>query len=171
MLESELVPDAWSVRHLFPVRQAFRDDLSRLHGGLAQGRVLDDLTLHAGAFGGQHLTQRLQLADQLVDLLHRGAGHALQQRADITRDHLALALRLTPKGGNVAPHELADFPFHRRFHPRLVVGRLTCLDQGHVDYPRSARPSPGAALSTAFIAARECDDFAAAANLYNAFPR
>src|ERR1700716_854542 len=76
---TDSVAQAGRVGDLFPMRQALGDDLRRLHGRLAQGRVFDDLTLDAGAFGGQHLTQRLQLAAELVDLLHRGPRHPLQQ--------------------------------------------------------------------------------------------
>jgi hypothetical protein len=64
------VAQARRVRHLFPARQAFGDDLGRLQRRLAQGGILDDLALYPRALVLQHVTQRLQLGDELVDLLH-----------------------------------------------------------------------------------------------------
>src|SRR5262245_30579409 len=137
--EAKSVAQARRVRHLLPLRQAFGDDLRRLHGGLAQGGVFDDLALHARGLGLQHVAQGLQLADELLDLLHRRACYPLQQLPDICGYHLAVALRLPPQAGrNVAAHEVADFPFHFRLPRRLDVGGLTRLEKGHVRYPRSA---------------------------------
>ena len=128
-----LVAQARRVRHLLPVRQALGDDLRRLQRRLAQGRIFDDLALHAGRLVVQHVAQGLQLGDELVDLLHRRSRHPLQQRADIARDHFTVVLRLPPKAGcNVAPHEIPDFPFHCRFHRSVELGGLTRLEKGHV---------------------------------------
>src|SRR5262249_34774781 len=73
------VPQAGGVGNLFPMGQAFRDDLGRLQRGLAQGRVLDDLALHARGLALQRITQRLQLGDELVDFLHRRPCYPLQE--------------------------------------------------------------------------------------------
>src|SRR6516165_7585082 len=127
------------VTHARPARQAFCNDPGRLHGGLTQGSVLDDLALHARAFVLQHLPQRLQLGDQLVELLHRGAGHALAQVADIARYHFAVVLGLPPLGCNVAADEFADFPFHLRLDCLAGLNRfvrfLARFHECHVDFP------------------------------------
>src|SRR5262249_24839376 len=119
------VPNARGVRHLFPVRQAFGDDLGRLHRRLAQRRIFHDLTLHGAPLVAQHAAPRPPLADQRVDLLPRGAGYPLQRRADIAGDHLAVGLRRPPQSGDVAAYEFADFPFHGRFRRLVHLGRLT----------------------------------------------
>ena len=56
---------------------------------------------------------------QSVDLLHRGAGHPLQQRADIVGHHLAFGFRRPAQRGDVPANELANFSFHRTLR-RLV---------------------------------------------------
>src|SRR5215467_4865297 len=126
------------VGHLFPMGQAFRDDLGRLQRRLAQGRILDDLALHARGLALQRVAQRLQLSDEFVDLLHRSPCHSLQQLVDVVGDQLAVALRLAPNAHNVAAHEFADFPFHFRLRRGLDFGGLTRLQKAHGWYPRSA---------------------------------
>src|SRR6476646_3120789 len=128
-----LIAQARGVRYLFPAGQAFGDDLRRLQGRLAKGGIFDDLTLHARALVLQHVAQGLQLGDQLVDLLHRGARHALQQGGDVVGDHLAVAFRLAPKAGrDVATDEFPDFPFHRCLHRDVEIGGITRIEKGHV---------------------------------------
>ena len=85
------------------------------------------------AFVLQHVAERLQFGDQLVDLLHRGARHPLQQGRDVVGYHLAVAFRLAPQAGrHVAAHEFPDFPFHRRLHRILEIGGITRIEKGHV---------------------------------------
>src|SRR5215467_10533766 len=126
------------VGHLFPMGQAFRDDLGRLQRRLAQGRVFDDLALHARGFALQRITQRLQLGDELVDFLHRRPCYPLQELVDVVGDQFAVALRLAPNAHDVAADEFADFPFHFRFRRGVDFGGLTRLEKGHSWYPRSA---------------------------------
>src|SRR5262245_25372938 len=126
------------VGHLFPMGQAFRDDLGRLQRRLAQGRILDDLALHARGLALQRVAQRLQLSDEFVDFLHRSPCHSLQQLVDVVGNQLAVALRLAPNAHNVAAHEFADFPFHFRLRRGLDFGGLTRLQKAHGWYPRSA---------------------------------
>src|SRR5262249_12274286 len=88
----------------------------------------------------QRVAQRLQLADQLVDLLHRSPGHALEQLVDIVGDEIAVALRLAADADNVAADEFADFPFDFRLRRRVDFGGLTRLEKGHDGTPVQ-RPS------------------------------
>src|SRR5262245_37522523 len=132
------VPQARGVGNLFPMGQAFRDDLGRLQGRLAQGRVLDDLALHARGLALQRIAQRLQLGDELVDFLHRRPCYPLQELVDVVGHQVAVALRLAPNAHYVAADEFADFPFHFRFRRGLDFGGLTRLEKGHNRYPRSA---------------------------------
>src|SRR6476619_791264 len=76
---NSLVAQARRVGHLLPVRQAFGDDLRRLQRRLAQACVFDDLALHPRGLALQRVAQGLQLGDESVDFLHRGARHAPQQ--------------------------------------------------------------------------------------------
>src|SRR5262249_41606151 len=88
------------VGHLFPMGQAFRDDLGRLQRRLAQGRILDDLALHARGLALQRVAQRLQLSDEFVDFLHRSPCYPLQELVDVVGNQLAIALRLAPNAHN-----------------------------------------------------------------------
>src|SRR5438128_1554427 len=132
------VPQARGVGNLFPMGQAFRDDLGRLQRRLAQGGVFDDLALHARGLALQRITQRLQLGDELVDFLHRRPCYPLQELVDVVGHQFAVALRLAPNAHYVAADEFADFPFHFRFRRGLDFGALTRLENGHSRYPRSA---------------------------------
>src|SRR6266536_6303487 len=64
---------------LFPLRQAFGDDLRRLGCRLAHMRIFRNLPLDALAFVLQVVPQRLQLGNELVDLHHRHSGNALDE--------------------------------------------------------------------------------------------
>jgi hypothetical protein len=57
----------------------FGDYFGRLHGGLAQMSVLDDLALDPRSLTFQRSAHGLQLGDQPVNVLHRGSGDALKQ--------------------------------------------------------------------------------------------
>ena len=50
---------------------------------------MHDLALDSRRFVLQPLAQRLQFGDEVIDLLHRGAGEPLQQRVDIAGRQVA----------------------------------------------------------------------------------
>jgi len=52
-------------------------------------RIFGDLALDPRALALQQFAQRVQLRHQAIDLLHRGAGHPLQQRIRLTIERLA----------------------------------------------------------------------------------
>lgn len=87
--------------------------------------VFRDLALNTGTFLMQKITQLLQLRDQPIDLLNRGAGHTLHQSADIVRDEVAVGIRSAPQRLSVTPNEFANFPLDSVFPWLLLVfGRL-----------------------------------------------
>ena len=105
-----------------------------MHRCLTQRCILDDLALHTGSLATYRLAQALQLGNQPVDLLDRGASHPLQQRGDIVGDEVAVVSSwIAPPAGDVPAHEFANLPFNLANLSTSVVSRLKIL---MFDFPR-----------------------------------
>jgi hypothetical protein len=62
----------------FASGEIFGDCSGRLHSGLAQMSILDDLALDPSSLAFKRSAHDLQISDQLVNFLHRRPGDALK---------------------------------------------------------------------------------------------
>src|SRR5262245_3459201 len=91
----------------------------------------------------QLIAQHLELADQLVDLVHRIERDALQQQTEIVDHRLAVAIGNLPPGlGDIAAHQLANATLDLVADPFEAV-RFTPKDTHVSSSPnRPLKPAP-----------------------------
>src|SRR5262245_51548398 len=127
---------------LLPEGDAVGDRPDRRLGCLVHARVLDELALHPRRLLRELVAQGAQRRDGLVDLLHRVAGGALQQPADIAGCQLRPLFRRAPGSSDVATDEIADFAFDLRenFRRAIELDALRRCQRTHVRSPRLMPP-------------------------------
>src|SRR5712692_7385534 len=93
---------------MFPLRQALNDDLRGLGRRLTHVRISRNLLLDALTLVLQVVAQHLQLGDELIDLHHRRASDALDERIEIARAELIRVRFRLANLCSIFANELAD---------------------------------------------------------------